>query len=127
MGVDIGIYCTVDKEVILNDPDKFRMDLNWCETLGGDPLVAASECTDEGDYGGHRLWKIPAWIGDLLWIIREVNEANYPHIKRVYIRRDCDGELCEATEESISKLVKLWIKGEYFMSMDRIGEVVYAD
>ncbi len=127
MGVDIGIYCTIDKEIALSRPEDADWDLDYWEKLGGDPLVEASYCTKEGDYRACRFHKVPNWIGDLLWIVRGVQDGDYPYIKKVYIRSDCDGPMVEANEESITKLVKLWIQEGHFLSVDQIGEKVYAD
>lgn len=112
MGVDIGIYCTVDKDKLAESYSTCAGP-SWYEELGGDPLICAAELTDYGDWRGHRVHKLPNWIGELLWIIEEVVDGTHPEIKKVYIRDDCDGSLLEATPDNIAKIVKMFCEGKF--------------
>lgn len=103
MGVDIGIYCTVDKEVALSDSNNTGWDLDYWETLGGDPLVRADCCTPFGDYCGVRLHRIPGWIGDLLRVIEEARSGKRPYLKKVYIF------VVIVTETFVKLQKKLWL------------------
>lgn len=116
MGVDIGIYCTVDKEKLkeIYPPDEVASILDWVEDLNGDPLISADVLTDYDDYRGHRVHKLPNWIGELLWIVEEVMDGTHPEIKKVYIRDDCDGDLLEATPDNVAKVVKMFCEGKFF-------------
>ena len=115
MGVDIGIYCTVDKEKFAESypPCTGARLPGWYEELAEDPLISADELTDYGDWCGHRVHKLPNWIGELLWIIEEVMDGTHPEIKKVYIRDDCDGSLLEATPDNIAKIVKMFCEGKF--------------
>ena len=116
MGVDIGIYCTVDKEKLLESypADTAARLLEWVEELDGDLLISADALTDYDDYRGHRVYKLPTWIGELLWIVEEVMDGTHPEIKKVYIRDDCDGDLLEATPDNVAKVVKMFCEGKFF-------------
>lgn len=113
MGVDIGIYCTVDKDKILADPNNEGIDLDYWEILNGDPLMSADCCTPYGDYRGHRMSKLPNWIGELLWILDDIQDGTLSNIKKVYIREDCDGSLLEATPDNVAKIVKMFCEGKF--------------
>ncbi len=113
MGVDIGIYCTVDKEVLLSDPKNADIDLNYWETLDGNILMSADCCTPYGEYRGHRVYKLPNWIGDVLWLLDDIRDNAFPYIKSVYIRDQCDGALLEATPDNVSLIVRMFCEGKF--------------
>lgn len=114
MGVDIGIYCTVDKESFIKVSPYHVSILDWAEELNGEILLAASKCTEWGEYRGIRVTRVSGWIGDLLEIIRGVYDGDYPWIKQVFIRDDCDGSLLVASTENIKKIIELYLTREFF-------------